>query len=185
MEGDGPRRTSSSTIKLDILRMASVERAPDQVAAGTTDGTAATGGCGLTAEELAIIHGEVTAERKKLLYSDSLRRCASVATVVRGRGGGLADGCIPPARDARLHGLGRGSSAGRAGCCDATRRQRGDEDAALRGRVSASVRMRACLTPTAWHKAHGGRPALWCCHTQFLAVHATHRRRSLEGAGAM
>ncbi|GBF99203.1 hypothetical protein Rsub_12462 [Raphidocelis subcapitata] len=67
MEDDGPRAVSRS-LSLDIQRMASapLDALPGDLKRDTSGH--------LSAEALAIIRGEVTMERKTLLYSNSLRR---------------------------------------------------------------------------------------------------------------
>jgi hypothetical protein len=59
-------RCGSKTLQADIQRMASIG-ADDRVPVITSDHQ-------LTKEDLAVIHGEVDPERKKLMYSKSLKR---------------------------------------------------------------------------------------------------------------
>ncbi|KIZ06953.1 hypothetical protein MNEG_1004 [Monoraphidium neglectum] len=80
MEDDGPLpRSASRSLSLDLARMSSWHLEQDVLvvaspkAAGDEPG-GCPGASHLSAEALAMIRGQVTAERKELLYSNSLRR---------------------------------------------------------------------------------------------------------------
>ena len=66
-------RSGSKTLQADIRRMASIG-SDDRLPAITPDQ--------LTKEELAVIHGNVDPERKKLMLSQSLKRYAHKDTTV-------------------------------------------------------------------------------------------------------
>lgn len=72
MEDDGPHAVSRS-LSLDIERMAS--GLGDQVTTVSAPSFVVSDGSGhLSADALAFIRGECPIERKKLMYSNSLRR---------------------------------------------------------------------------------------------------------------
>lgn len=80
MEDDGPH-AAPRLLALDIARMASGgvcmmadQDTPASPPPARTEALASEGSTHLSAEALSIIRGEVSVERKKLMYSNSLRR---------------------------------------------------------------------------------------------------------------